>query len=689
MLPRRVTRYLLLAVLALASAGHGSEGFWPLHGLPAAEIKNECGVELDEAWVTRATRAAVSLRFPTGGGSGAIVSATGLVVTNRHVVVGPLGEHSTPGSNLMKSGFLAAKPEDEKRCEGLVVRGLVAVQELQPALREALRMREGRERRQLQRQIERSHGEKTRQPCEVVELYGGSEYWMYLYKDYSDVRLVYAPDEGLGNFGGHADNFSFPRHEVDVAFLRLYENGVPAKTPDFFEWSAAGAQDGQAVFSVGHPGNNNREMPVAYLAYLRDVRFPAQAAAYEQQEASLSARLKTGGGKAAEIEAGLHQASNARKMFLDTCAILSRPRVLPGLEAREKEWRAKFAAKPEAARALGKAYEDCGAACAKLKTIGAAGELGEFRSLRLMGAVSALLSFAERAEGMQGEPLARMSGSIQDFFKKGVYGGTGLDVDGEEAEFAGQLGAIEKLLPADDPLRAMVLMGRPAAELARALYRDSKLSNAEGCCALVQQGAAAIRASRDPALEFARTVKSYHLQTGRSEYGALVQSCEASSDAVRRALYALDPKGRAPETNRTARVTFGRVQGLDAPGAWRTTFRSQIEKANANTNAQKGAGPYVLSPLLKPGAGAELDTPLNFVCTADGGPGCSGAPVLDREGKLVGVMFDGNSDRVATLYYYAPVESGARSIAVHSAGVLYALKLAGAGALLAELKGAR
>jgi len=675
-------------LLTLAAPTFSGEGFWPMHSIPLERIKAEVGVELTPEWIARATKSAAMIRMSGSGGSGVVVSADGLVLTNRHVVIEYLGTLSPPGKNFVKDGFLAANPEAELRCPNLRVRVLLAQEKMPERQIQVLQQAaDARAEARVRRQIEQAQYNQRGNPCEVVGLHGGSEYWLYVYREFTDVRFVYTPDQGLGDFGGREDNFSYPRHEIDIAFLRVYQDGKPAKTEDYLRWSPKPVAENDPVFLVGHPAENERGAPLSYMRFLCESRFPAQSAVFDGTVDALANRLREGGPLAARLEPDLHRTHNRFKLTASMREILMKPEVIAQLKDREAALRKRIDASPAAKAALGTAYEDCADACAQMKSQAAIVELTDLRQLRLNAALEALVSFSQRAEGLEGEQLARISRSIQTFLRDGPLS-TSYNAAIDEAHIAGHLAAIEKTLPLDHPLRTALLKGVDAATAAKRIVRESKLSTADGCCELVLQGAKSIRESKDPALEFIRAIQAYEVEHAAELAAFATQELrrQQSMRTIQRAIYAENVKGEAPATNRTARLAVGNVSGYEIGGIrtpWHTTFRTQLEKAAL----KKEEPPFTPSPLLKNASkDINLDTPLNFVMTTDGGPGCSGAPVLDRDGRVVGILFDGNSARVASLYYYAPIESGARSIAIHSSAIELGLRLANAADLLKELQ---
>ncbi|MFN9969179.1 MAG: S46 family peptidase, partial [Phycisphaerae bacterium] len=218
------------------------------------------------------------VRFETGG-TGSLVSADGLVMTNHHVGSDSIAKLSTPENDLLAKGFLARTHAEELKCPDLELRVLWEIEDVTDKVRGSEKpgmstADAGAARRKVMSEIEKASQEKTGLTSQVVTLYQGGKYHLYRYKSFTDVRLVFAPEQAIAFFGGDTDNFEFPRFNLDCAFFRIYENGKPLKAEHFLKWSANGAADGESVFVFGHPGRTRRLYTTDHLKFLRDVEVP-------------------------------------------------------------------------------------------------------------------------------------------------------------------------------------------------------------------------------------------------------------------------------------------------------------------------------------------------------------------------------------------------------------------------------
>src|SRR5215208_4110027 len=264
----------LLLASALAPAAIADEGMWAFNNLPRAEIKRRYGFEVTDEWVRRVQSATV--RFPNGTGS--FVSAEGLVLTNYHIVEDIVGELSTAERDLAKTGFVAHTRDEELKIPGLALDQLVKIEDVTARVTGAVKqgMSDADAAAARAAEIGRVESESAAagMRADVVTLYQGGMYNLYVYKRYTDVRLVFAPEFQAAFFGGDPDNFNFPRYDIDMSLLRVYENGSPLRPENYFKWSKKGPQEGELTFVSGSPGTTQRLNTVAHLEYLRDTEMP-------------------------------------------------------------------------------------------------------------------------------------------------------------------------------------------------------------------------------------------------------------------------------------------------------------------------------------------------------------------------------------------------------------------------------
>src|ERR1700674_4289839 len=278
----RLRKFLCALILALFSlqtlqfTARADEGMWPFNNVPRAEIKKKYGFDVTDEWLRKVQLA--SVRF-NNGGSGSFVSPNGLVLTNYHIVEDIVNEVSTPQKDLAKEGFVARSQAEEIKAPSLELNVLMSIEDVTGRVNGAVKADVSdaeafAARRAEIAAIEAESTKATGLRSDVITLYQGGQYNLYRYKKYTDVRLVFVPEFQAAFFGGDPDNFNFPRFNIDMALVRVYENDQPVKVENYFKWSRAGAKPGELVFVTGHPGSTSRLNTVAHLESLRDFTIP-------------------------------------------------------------------------------------------------------------------------------------------------------------------------------------------------------------------------------------------------------------------------------------------------------------------------------------------------------------------------------------------------------------------------------
>src|SRR5262249_41734569 len=279
-----IVRTIIVVACALSvvipmssSPSQADEGMWLFNNPPKKILKEKYNFEPSAEWLTNVQQSAV--RFNSGG-SGAFVSPGGLVITNHHVGADALQKLSTPDRDLVAKGFHAKSRADEIKCVDLELNVLISTEDVTARVNAAVKPNMSqadaqKARRAVMNTIEQESQDKTNLRSDVITLYNGGEYHLYRFKKYTDVRLVFAPEQDIAFFGGDPDNFEYPRYDLDICFFHVYENGKPAKVDHYLSWSKSGAAENELVFVVGNPGHTDRLNTVRHLEFLRDRMFPS------------------------------------------------------------------------------------------------------------------------------------------------------------------------------------------------------------------------------------------------------------------------------------------------------------------------------------------------------------------------------------------------------------------------------
>jgi hypothetical protein len=659
-----------------------------LFGQPPRQLLRErYQFDATDAWMEHLQKS--SVRFNSGG-SGSFVSKDGLLISNHHVGADAIQKLSTEQKNLLRDGFRARKPEQELKCLDLELNVLQSIEDVTARVNSAVPNDTGPDaafaaRRKIIAEIEKESLDRTGQRSDVVTLWQGGAYHLYRFKRYTDVRLVFAPEQQIAFFGGDVDNFEFPRYDLDVCFFRAYENGQPAKVQDFLRFSPTGARDGELVFVSGHPGRTSRLLTVAELETLRDQALPFRLNSLKRLEVLLgnwAARSEENWRRAHDDFLGVQ---NSRKALDGKLAGLLDPELFSAKVAAETGFKAKLAGKPE--------FADVLAACEKIseatRTLAAQAvraallEGGQAFRSESFGIARTLLRAGDELPKPNGERLREFADSGREslelslFSEKPIYSDLEILLLADALTFtAGQLGS-------DDPLVKQILAGKSPRERAVDLIQGTKVRDVAFRKKLYEGGASAVAAANDPMIELARLVdeESRALRKVADAQGEAKQQAHA---AISRARNALLGTAGYPDATFTLRLAFGVVKGWEEDGAYVspfTTFAGLYERAK-EVNYKS---PFDLPPSwIKRKSRLDLKTRCNFVSTVDIIGGNSGSPVVNRAGEFVGIIFDGNLHSLS--WDYAFSDKQGRAISVHSAAILEALnKVYGANEVVREL----
>jgi hypothetical protein len=535
-------------------------------------------------------------------------------------------------------------------------------------------------RRAVIARIEKESTDKTGLRSDVVTLYQGGQYHLYRYKKYTDVRLVFAPEQDIAFFGGDVDNFEFPRFNLDVCFFRAYEDGKPVRPSHFFRWSEKGPAEGDLVFVTGHPGSTNRQDTLAMLRHRRDRTLPYFLTRLRYLEALLSQFAQRGPAEARMAAKDLHRVSNARKAFTGQYQGLLEPSILAGKEKAERAFRKKAAS--EAFTRIAAAQKTF-AGFEKLYYLL---ERGDGFDGELFGIARPLVRLAAEKPKPSTERLREYGDARLASLKFQLFSPAPIYPDLERARLAGSFSFLAEQLGGDHPLLLKVLAGRSPANRAADLIAGTKLIDVAERKRLEAGGEKAIESSTDPLIVLARQVDA-EARAVRKKYEEQVEEpIRQAMGQIAQARFKVLGAGVAPDATFTLRLAFGVVRGYQVDGVdlpYTTTFGGAFERADR----QGHRDPFVLPKRWLEGKDRlDLATPFNFASTADTIGGNSGSPVLNRAGELVGINFDRNRHGLVRNFVYTNVQ--ARHIAVHSRSVLEALrKLYKAEALVKELTG--
>jgi len=682
----------LFAAAALALVGASAaartldEGMWLFTNPPLDAIKADYGVELTPSWLEHVQKSCV--RFSTGG-SGSLVSANGLVMTNHHVGADMLAKLSTAERDLMSAGFHARTQAEELACPDLELLVLWRVEDMTARVESAVQAgmstaAAGAARRMAISAIEKEATDSTGMKCEMVTLYQGARYHLYSYQRHTDVRLVFAPEKDAAFFGGDPDNFEYPRYCLDAMFFRIYQDGVALEPQHFLRWSSIGVEAGQLVFVAGHPGSTERLNTVAHLEFFRDVRYPKTLARLWRREVQLQNFAQKGDEWRRIAEDELFGVQNSRKALSGRLEGLNDPAIMGPKRDEERRLKAFVWSNPEYAARWGDAWDEIARAQeSAVRHWDVSANLGGGGS-QLFGIARTLVRAADERVKPSSERLREFGDAALPSLEQRLFSPAPIYADLEVDTVRSWLLFMSETLGGGHPITVQAMGGKSPSARAEELVRGSALLDPEARRALYEGGREAVDASDDKLIALARALDD----AGR----ALRKTLEDEVDSVQRAAYtkiaeakfAMLGESIYPDATFTLRLSHGRVAGYTQDGVEIPPFTKMAGKFE-RSEAKGGVAPFAL-PQSWIEAEDRIDgsVPYNFVSTNDIIGGNSGSPVIDAQGEVVGLIFDGNVQSLVGAMAYSDTQ--ARAVSVDARGILEALRAVyGADALLAEL----
>ncbi len=678
-------RGLLLVLACLATLpAFAEEGMWTFDNFPSSAVKQRYGAEVTPAWLDHVRLSTIRLTNCTAS----FVSPGGLILTNHHCVEPCIAELSTKEKSLVELGFGAPNRGAEPRCAAQLGDVLIGTENVTDTVSKAtlgLSDTAANDARKstltaLEQACEQSslRARSGKLRCQAVTLYEGGQYFLYKYKRYFDLRLVFAPEADIAAFGGDPDNFQFPRWALDFAVLRAYENDKPAVTPNYLQINFDGPAADQLVFVAGHPGSTVRLQTRAQLEFDRDLPLPTTL----MRASELRGRfIQYGTANPADeriVQAPLNGLQNAIKVRRKQLDALNDDALLDSKAAAEQKLRA-------IAHLDGTdPWHDIESAIARERALylqytfleGGAG----FNSALFRDALTLVRAADERSK-RNTDRLREFTDATLPAIQRELYARVPVYSELEVLTLSFSLERMREWLGPDYPLVRALLSKESPNALATRLIAETKLDDAEVRRQLWLGGKAAVSASRDPMIEVARRVDIDARAIRKlfeDEVEAPIAAAEQRIAAARFKAYGTNVY---PDATFTLRLNYGTVQGWVENGTPVEPF-TYLGRAFERAT---GASPFKIpDSWMKVKDQLDMRTPFCISTTNDIVGGSSGSPLIDTDGRIVGLMFDGNIHSIAGHYWFNGANN--RAIALHPAIIREALdKVYGAKALLTEL----
>ncbi|MFN7877587.1 MAG: S46 family peptidase [Pirellula sp.] len=682
---------------SFALYGRADEGMFPLSELSKLDLKS-AGIELAPDMIFNPDGVSVVDGIcRVNGCTGSFLSTDGLIVTNHHCAFDAIQKASSSKNDYLLNGFVSKNRAEEIPAPGYTVRitesyrdvskEVLAVVTEDMSFLDRSKAIEKR-RKELEKDAESaSPGLRA----EVAEMFTGKTYVLFLYTYLKDIRLVFAPPVGIGEFGGDNDNWEWPRHTGDFSFMRAYTapdgssadyspDNVPYKPKQFLRVQPSGANEGDAVFILGYPGRTLRQRTASYFEYEQTVRLPKLVELYSWQMQEMTLAGEKDRQVAIQHATRYKSLANVEKRSRGQLLGLKRTNLIEDKRRMETELQQYIDA--DAVRKLRygtilKAIADV----YKPQMVSGPGEitLQEFRQgfRALSFAMTLYESAVERAKSDLDREAPYMERNWP-LTKQQLKLAVGDWHPGTDKRLL--VGFVNRLrdLPKDslpsDVVSWLSQLDTDDVTLNR-LVDQTSVGNWEWVEANLNRKAEELKGIDDPILKMAVDLypvflKLRELDKERSGelnrlYGELLDVKQSQN-----------PDRFVPDANATLRITYGQIKGYSPVDAIYkqpiTTVRGVLEKST-------GVEPYATPRVLLDAYGRRdfdryvhptlNDVPVAILYNTDTTGGNSGSPVLNGKGELIGVNFDRTFE--ATINDFAWNESYSRSIGVDIRYVLW------------------
>lgn len=662
------------------------EGMWTFDNPPVKQLQKKYDFEPSQKWLDHIRLS--SVRFMDGG-SGSFISPDGLVLTNHHVAVGQLQKMSGEDRNYVKTGFKAEKLENEIKCKDLEINVLVDIKNVTDMVVSVVEsdknMAENyKAKKAKMAEIENRNKEKTGMECEVVSLYHGGEYWLYQYKKYTDVRLVFAPERSAAFFGGYNDNFTYPRYDLDFAMFRVYENGKLINSKNYLKWNPDGVKKDELVFVSGHPGSTDRLYTFSQLKFQRDYVYPYVLDFIDKKLDLLEKYAKRGPEqqrKAMIYQFGL---KNGLKAMHGEYKGLQDTAITDIKKRQEQKLKELVNSNSKMKKKYGDAWENISKVIELKKKRYDELFYRRISFSRLSNYALKIVRFVEEVEKPDKERLEGYHKADVERLKFRLFSPAPIYNDLEEVNMVDLFQTVKKKLGEDDDFVKVLIGDRNPEEYAQKLFSETKLGEVDFRKKLIVGGKEAIEKCNDPLILLAKRIDPIMRKDRKWRKENISSKLNFASEKIAQARFEIYGKDTYPDATFSLRLSYGTVKEYEMNGTFAPCFTTLYGLYDRAISFKGQEGYFLPETFWQKKDELDLSTPSNFVSTCDIIGGNSGSPVVNKNGEIIGLIFDGNIESLTGRFVYDLEKS--RSVAVHIGYITEALdKLYDADFLLTEI----
>lgn len=650
---------------------------WTFDAVPLEKYKKKYNFTPDKAWLDDVQKSA--LQFG-GGCSAAFVSEDGLIMTNHHCIRGRLGQIQKKGENIFRDGYYAKSLEDERVFPDLYVDQLIEIKDVTSDIIDALNKGKTNQEKvdlknKTMQELVDKHDKVTGLNCRIVTLYNGGKYSLYAYKRYTDIRLVMAPDVQIAATGWDWDNFTYPRYELDFAFLRAYENGKPIKTDHFFSWSKKGAAENEPIFVVGRPGNTDRLLSIRELAFKRDVESPVILQRMNELYKAYYRYFEENPERQQELLGRLLSVANGRKSYAGGLMALKDEYLMTKKQDFENNLKEKVKKDQKLSKEYGKIWNEIDKVFEELNKFEKEHlvfRVSEYYASSYRNTAKNLVIYAEQMKLPEDKRLNDYKKENLAKTKAGIFVQPA-DADLQTYLIAAHANFLSKVMGGNYQLFKNTYGGNIDEKAVNFMNENSQMANESFIEGLINAGSDAILASKDPLIQYYVVSRGF-TAANNDKREKLYNTLEVLKQKLGSLIFEAYGNIIPPDATATLRISDGVIKqyeynGTIAPG--KTTFYGLYDRYFSF--GQKDY-PWGLHDIWKePASGLDLSIPIGFASTNDIVGGNSGSSMINRNAEIIGLVHDGNLESLAGAYAF--LEENNRAVATDSWGLLEALRL--------------